>query len=104
MLRVTGKCVRVERKSGVKITNSATGEGRAWAFDLCTVLVAQQSVVEVTRFSDAGSVAPTLNANVDWAVNVKTNNFGLQYGYECDWAELEPELPYTQYTEPALTL
>ena len=57
LLRVTGRVVRTDHRAGTKV-NQSTGEARDWAFDTINVLVADQSIAEVTRFADSETPLP----------------------------------------------
>lgn len=87
MLRVTGKVTRTDRKSGTKL-NEATGEMRAWAFDVIKVLVADQAIVEVTRFADSATQLPDVGDEVDYAVDVAARQGRLNVQLDKPWAEL----------------
>jgi len=89
ILRVTGRVVRVDSKSGTKV-NEQTGEARAWGFDIIRTLVAEQDVVEVQRFRDHSTPAPAVGADVDYAVTVETFRGKPSFQLDKPWAELVP--------------
>ncbi len=90
MLRVTGKVVRLDSKSGTKV-NTETGEARAWAFDVIKVLVADQAIVEVTRFADSSVPLPDVGEPVDYAVECAARGGRLNVQLDKPWAELFPK-------------
>ncbi len=90
MLRVTGKVVRLDSKSGTKV-NTETGEARAWAFDVIKVLVADQAIVEVTRFADSSVPLPDVGESVDYAVECAARGGRLNVQLDKPWAELFPK-------------
>ena len=92
MLRVTGKVVRTDNKSGTKV-DTVTGEARTWSFDNIKVLVASQAVVEVTRFSDSATALPVVGADVDYAVEVAARGGRLNINLDKPWAALFPPVP-----------
>lgn len=89
MLRVTGKVVRTDGKSGEKI-NATTGEVRPWAFDVIKVLVADQAIVEVTRFADSLTPLPGVGTEVDYAVDVNARAGRVNVQLDKPWADLFP--------------
>ena len=89
MLRVTGQVVRTDNKSGTKV-DTVTGEARNWAFDNIKVLVADQAVVEVTRFSDSSTPLPVIGAAVDYAVEVAARGGRLNINLDKPWTALFP--------------
>lgn len=90
MLRVTGRVVRVDAKSGVK--NPGTDEARAWAFDVIKVLVAEQAIVEVTRFADnAECRKPSVGEEVDYAVEVSVRGGRQNVVLDKPWLALFPD-------------
>ncbi len=90
MLRVTGKVVRVDSRAGEKL-NEKTGEMRPWAFDTIKVLVAEQAIVEVTRFADSTYPAPDIGEQVDYAVEVAARAGRLNVQLDKPWDELFPK-------------
>jgi len=84
MLRVSGKCLRVEERSGTKL-NEATGELRPWAFDVCRILVADSDVVEVTRWANSPVCQPGRGDYVDWLVDVSARGGRLNVALDSEW-------------------
>lgn len=89
MLRVTGKVVRTDTKSGTKV-DTTTGEARNWSFVNIKVLVADQAIVEVTRFSDSSTPSPAVGDAVDYAVEVAARGGRLNINLDKPWAALFP--------------
>lgn len=81
ILRVTGDVVRVDQKNGEK-------NGRAWRMSIARVLIANQSISEVTLFEDSG-VRPDVGDAVDWAVDVNPRGNFLSVQYDGQWSSLE---------------
>lgn len=90
LLRITGRVVRTDNKSGTKV-NPSTGEARDWSFDVIRVLVADQDVAEVTRFADSSTPLPAVGAEVDYAVNAEARGGRLNVQLDKPWAELVPQ-------------
>lgn len=94
MLRVTGRVVRTDHKSGAKV-DAATGEVKPWSFDIITVLVAEQAIHEVQRFSSSGTPCPSVGDDVDYAVNVEVYRNKPSFGLDQPWASLFPKAAVT---------
>lgn len=91
MHRITGRVVRIDQKTGVKETADAkSGEvtRKPWAFDIITVLVADQAIVEVTRFGDSAVPLPAVGAQVDYAAAVAVRGSRLNVQLDKPWADL----------------
>lgn len=91
MFRVTGQVVRHSHKSGNKV-DPVTGEVRSWQFDVVTVLVASQSIVEVARFGDCPARLPGVGESCDWAVGVSIRNGRLSVNLDNEWAKVGAQL------------
>lgn len=90
MLRVTGRVLRVDYKSGAK-ADASTGELRPWAFHVVKILVADMDLAEVTIFGDSPYVgSAVVGAEVDWAVSVAARGGRLNVQLDKPWAELFP--------------
>lgn len=92
MLRVTGRVVRTDVKSGTK-ANATTGELRDWSFTVVKLLVAEQDITEVTMFGDSATPVPGVGTEVDWAVDVNVRETGarrVNVQLDKPWSELFP--------------
>ncbi len=92
MLRVTGRVVRTNNKNGAKV-DQVSGEVKPWSFDIITVLVAEQAIVEVQRFSSSETPCPSVGDAVDFAVSVEVYRNKPSYGLDKPWAALFPPVP-----------
>jgi hypothetical protein len=91
MLRITGKVVRLDARSGHS-PDKVTGELKPWAFDIITVLVAEQAVVNVQKFASNTTPTPPVGAEVDVAVDVDVFRGTPSYQLVKPWADLFPKL------------
>ncbi len=90
MLRLTGKAVRLDSRSGHS-ADKLTGELKPWAFDIVTVLVAEQAVVNVQKFASHTDPTPAVGEAVDLAVTVDVFRGTPSFQYAGTWASLTPQ-------------
>jgi hypothetical protein len=88
MLRVSGRVVRVDERSGSKADQS-TGEIRPWSMRIVRVLVAEQDIVEVATFGSDGPV-PTVGEAVDLAVEASVFKGKLSLALRNTWDAVQP--------------
>lgn len=80
MFRVTGEILRV------KPNNGTARNGEAYVMDLISVLVRDESVVEVARFGSSRVPLPVRGDQVDWAVEVSARGQFLSVGLDSEWS------------------
>lgn len=90
MLRLTGKCVKLDTRSGMS-PDKTTGELKPWSFDLITVLVADQAIVVVQKFASNTTTAPGIGDPVDYAVTVDVFRNTPSFQLDSPWASLFPK-------------
>lgn len=87
MLRLTGRVVRTDLKSG-NTADKTTGELRAWSFTIVKVLVAEQDIAEVSIYSDSTTPVPAVGSEVDYAVIATVRGSRLNVTLDKPWADL----------------
>jgi hypothetical protein len=95
VLRLTGKVVKIDQRSG-QSPDKVTGELKPWSFDIITVLVADQAIVPVQKFSSNATQTPPIGAQVDVAVEVDVFRGVPSYQLVKPWEDLFPKLAAVQ--------
>ncbi len=90
MLRLTGKAVRRDSRSGHS-PDKVTGELKPWSFDIITVLVAEQAVVNVQKFASHTDETPAVGSEVDLAVTVDVFRGTPSFQYAGTWESMLPQ-------------
>lgn len=92
MLRLTGKVVRLDSRSGHS-PDKVTGELKPWAFDIITVLVAEQAIVNVQKFASNTTPTPAVGDQVDYAVTCDVFRNTPSYQVDALWSSVAAPAP-----------
>ena len=90
MLRLTGKVTRIDTRSG-QYPDKVTGEFKPWSFDMVNVMVADQAIVVVQRFSNNPTPVPVVGQEIDYAVTAEVFRERVTFQVDKPWADLFPK-------------